>query len=386
VVSNFLRLTRSYEEPDKYFISFSGRRRRKIGLGKVKKSEGVKKLRKKTSLVIMLIATFTISLFAKPQFVTKVTAQDYTETEGTLDGADFVLRIPDQWNGMLVVLCRGYSHTPVADVRTVAPFSEMAPILLSKGCAVAASNYGVGGFCVSEGVNSTYQLTEYIIDNYDVTGKVFLIGGSMGGAVALLLGEKYPELYSGVIDIFGSKEMKSQYETKVRWASLNDSELTAELTALTAPAPPYMFPTLATLRAFCTLSATDIKSSLGGTPQEKPEAYESVSPVYHANISIPVITVHGTSDALVPYSQSLIYQEAVANAGRSYLYRLYNVTGGQHGSSDVMAEVSARFDELAAWSDVIPEGLTIGVMLLLSTVAAIVGIRYLRKRPKWKRR
>jgi len=35
---------------------------------------------------------------------------------------------------------------------------------------------------------------------------------------------------------------------------------------------------------------------------------------------------------------------------------------------------------------VVPEGLTIGVMLLLSTVAAIVGIRYLRKRPKWKRR
>ena len=34
---------------------------------------------------------------------------------------------------------------------------------------------------------------------------------------------------------------------------------------------------------------------------------------------------------------------------------------------------------------VIPEDLTIGVMLLLSTVAAIVGIHILRKRPKWKR-
>jgi hypothetical protein len=33
----------------------------------------------------------------------------------------------------------------------------------------------------------------------------------------------------------------------------------------------------------------------------------------------------------------------------------------------------------------IPEGLSFGVMLLLSTVAAIVGISYLRKQPKWKR-
>ena len=32
----------------------------------------------------------------------------------------------------------------------------------------------------------------------------------------------------------------------------------------------------------------------------------------------------------------------------------------------------------------IPEGLTIGVMLLLSTVAVIVGMRYFRKRPKWQ--
>jgi len=41
-----------------------------------------------------------------------------------------------------------------------------------------------------------------------------------------------------------------------------------------------------------------------------------------------------------------------------------------------------------AFSDLdapIPEGLSVGVMLLLSTVAAIVGIRILHKRPKWKR-
>jgi len=40
-----------------------------------------------------------------------------------------------------------------------------------------------------------------------------------------------------------------------------------------------------------------------------------------------------------------------------------------------------KTDELG----VIPEGSTIGVMLLLSTIAAIVGISYLRKRPKRER-
>jgi hypothetical protein len=39
-----------------------------------------------------------------------------------------------------------------------------------------------------------------------------------------------------------------------------------------------------------------------------------------------------------------------------------------------------KTDELG----VVPEGLTIGVMMLLSTVAVIVGMRYFRKRPKWQ--
>ena len=37
-------------------------------------------------------------------------------------------------------------------------------------------------------------------------------------------------------------------------------------------------------------------------------------------------------------------------------------------------------------SGVVPEGLTIGAMLLLSTVAVMVGTRYYRKRPKWEKR
>jgi outer membrane protein assembly factor BamB len=36
-------------------------------------------------------------------------------------------------------------------------------------------------------------------------------------------------------------------------------------------------------------------------------------------------------------------------------------------------------------TEVIPEGITLAVMLLLSTVAVIVSIRYFRKRPKWQK-
>jgi hypothetical protein len=47
------------------------------------------------------------------------------------------------------------------------------------------------------------------------------------------------------------------------------------------------------------------------------------------------------------------------------------------GSTDLWL---IKTDELG----VIPEGLTIGVMLILSTIAVIVGTRYYRKRSRWE--
>ena len=337
---------------------------------------------KATSLTALLVSVFVLSALAGLQFIGEVSALEYTQTEGTLDDADFALRIPDPWNGMLVIICRGYSSTPTNPVMWLSFGSAM----LNEEFAIAASDFGAVGNCISKGVDSTYNLTRYIIDNYNVTGKVFLYGISMGGTIALLLGEKYPDIYSGVLDLAGPKDYKEHHAHKDRWENLSEAELTAELTALGAGIPPYMYSSLESFQDSLATGKIDIELETGGTPSSHPTAYENISPTYHANIMIPVITIHGTSDALVFFNQSVLYQDAVANAGRSHLYRLYNVTGGEHMHSSVMAEVPARFDELVAWSDVIPEGLTVGVMLLLSTVAAIVGIRILRKRPKWKRR
>ena len=330
----------------------------------LKKGEGVKKLRKKnrnrikvkaTSLTALIVSVLILSALAGVQFIEEVSAIDYTDYTGTLDSADWALRIPDPWNGMLVVVCRGYSPTGIADIRTSIVWST-ASVMLDQGFAIAGSTYGSGGFCIQKGVNSTYQLTMHVIDNYDVTGKVFLYGLSMGGAVALLLGEKYPDVYSGVLDLFGVKDLKDQHVRCSRWANLTDEELTAELTALTIPIPPFMFPSLQALRTFLATGVADFELETGGTPATQPKAYEDRSPTYHANIMIPVITVQGTSDVLVPFYESIMYQTAVANAGRSYLYRLYNVTGGQHVGPPVMAEVPARLDELVAWSDALTEG------------------------------
>jgi len=227
---------------------------------------------------------------------------------------------------------------------------------------LAESTYGEWGYCVKEGVIRTHQLTEYILDHYPVTGKVLLLGISMGGDVALQLGAKYPQLYDGVLDICGTKDAAAQYNDKMLYSSLtNDNDLIAALIAKGSAVPPYPFgnipnlPTLsdqlAAFRGFCLTSGGDIALACGGnTPEEKPKAYERISPTFSAaDLTIPTITVHGDKDGLVAYSQSIAFEAAVAANGDSNLYRLYTVVGGEHANSPVRAKIPVCMTLLLDW-------------------------------------
>jgi len=274
----------------------------------------------------------------------------YTQTNIVLGGANNTIKIPDNWNGKLVVLCRGYSSIAGFNPNTI-PLDTLSPLFIVKGYATAASNYGEGGYCVKEGVIRTHQLTEYVLDNYGVTGNVYLAGISMGGNIVLQLGAKYPELYDGVLDICGSKDLAAQYTDKMYYASIaDDIALGKEVVDRGGVNPPYPLPTIAAFRDYCLTSGTEIALACGGTPAEKPKAYERISPTFNAaDIALPTITVHGTADALVPYSTSIEFMNAVVAEGQSSLYRIYKVVGGQHANTPVLGQISPRFDQLVNW-------------------------------------
>ena len=313
-------------------------------------------------LISVVIATPLIaSAQATPQIiVTRRLGSGgwYTQTNIFLGGANNTIKIPDNWNGGLVMLCRGYSPTstdslappPLRFNPNTIPMDTYT-IFLAKGFATAASNYGEGGFCVKEAMIHTHQLTEYVINNYDVTGNVYLMGISMGGNVVLQLGAKYPDLYDGVLELCAPKDLQSQYTDKMFFAGIaDDAALSAILFSRFGVSVPYPTPNASMFRTFCLYSGIDIAIACGGTPEEKPQAYKRISPMFSAaDISIPTITVHGTKDALSPYSKSIEFMNAVAAEGHLDLYRLYKVVGGQHGDTQLTAQVSSRFDQLVNW-------------------------------------
>ena len=299
-----------------------------------------------TLILVASLATPLIStVLAKT--VTKTDIGDYTEYVGALDGANFVVRIPNEgWNGMLVIGCHGYmafNWNPNAQFAMDNLGGVGLPFaLVEQGFAYAASSYGEGGFPIKEAMIRTHQLTEYVIDNFGVTEKVFIIGFSMGGAIGLLLGEKYPELYDGVLDISGMRDIILGYTDSL--------EIIADIESIPEEIwntfPPSMQAYLSQVLVFLKQMTADMELQFGGTYDEKPQHYEKLNPVDNAKISIPMISVTGALDQLST-NQIYTFENAVAEAGCSEYYRLYVVPTGDHGNPPTINAALSHFAELA---------------------------------------
>ena len=330
--------------------------------------------------VLMLSAVlgtqFVATVSAKKPMVNHLTfgSLEYTQVLGTLGGADYELLIPDNWNGILVVGCKGYSHEELEiggpelgwlGVNPALQFGFGRLMMMNHQVAFAYSNFGTGGFCVKEGMIRTHQLTEYIMDNYEVTGEVYLVGFSMGGLVACLLGEKYPNLYDGVLDVCGAKDVIGQHEhhkTIVEMQGETDEE-TAELIREYLKGPPASLPaayvdsisdeSLLAMQANMAHPLEDKIIALGGTPESKPKAYQRISATYNAEIQIPVVSIIGGLDGSVPLEQHQLYYDAVSEAGSLDYYRSYLVTSGAHVDLPIFMAIfqppTAGFMKLRLW-------------------------------------
>ena len=289
-------------------------------------------------VVLLIVSTFSAPVLASRPDVTYDDTWDYTRYVGVLGGADYEIFMPDNWNGHLVIGCKGFT------VSTTTPFPTLEGINThqighlfmnstalapdGKKFAYAQSTYDEIGFCMKAGMLHTHQLTEYIIDNFHVTGKVFLIGLSMGGQIDLMLVDKFPDLYAGVLDVCGNKDTTAFYNY---WRDLANiptgatDEITANSIRTYLKGPPASLPAafvngipdakLLAMRAGALRVMADVEAQFGGTPESKPQAYDRLSPTCHAQISVPVVSLLARGDLLVPIQHFNAYYDAVTAAG-----------------------------------------------------------------------
>ncbi len=122
------------------------------------------------------------------------------DLNGTLNGAEYKIRVPAVWNGTLLV----WAHPSMAAALQIAP--DALPVtsptleeqLLSQGYALAGSSYKDS---LKEGSKRTLALTNFFNGEVGKPLRTILWGMSLGGDTTLALIENHPEIYDGAIPV-----------------------------------------------------------------------------------------------------------------------------------------------------------------------------------------
>jgi pimeloyl-ACP methyl ester carboxylesterase len=111
-------------------------------------------------------------------------------------GAKWAAEVPANWNGTLLVWGRGYSAKLGAP--ELAP-ANAKPLLLEKGYALLASDYGAAGWSLAEAVPAQTQAIAAFAQTYGQPKTTIAWGNSMGGLVTTALAEQARPMVDGAI-------------------------------------------------------------------------------------------------------------------------------------------------------------------------------------------
>jgi pimeloyl-ACP methyl ester carboxylesterase len=119
----------------------------------------------------------------------------------TRSGALYALYRPERWKGDLVLYAHGYT-APTEPIH-LPPIDDLRDLLLGQGFAVAYSSFSENGLAVRDGIRQTERLEALFGDRLGRPRRVFLVGSSLGGLIAVALAERHPDRYAGLLTVSG---------------------------------------------------------------------------------------------------------------------------------------------------------------------------------------
>ena len=142
--------------------------------------------------------------------ITATCPQGTISSAGALpgSGALFLFCVPpgSAWNGSVIVYAHGYVNPfdPVEIVDDVIGGVRLSEIVTSAGFAFATTSYRNTGLIVFEAEQDLLRTVHEFERQFGkVPGHILAAGVSEGAAVAVLAGERYPQLFDGVLAACG---------------------------------------------------------------------------------------------------------------------------------------------------------------------------------------
>ncbi|MEA2420918.1 MAG: hypothetical protein QOF55_17, partial [Thermoleophilaceae bacterium] len=300
----------------------------------------------------------------------------FNSENGWNHDAQFVIRFPNKWNGKLVI-----TGAPGIRKQYSSDFL-ISDFVLGEGYAYASTDKGNSGTqffqdgatpgdAVAEWNDRVTQLAiaakQAVAQRYGRPAqRTYVTGISNGGYLTRWQLEHHPELYDGGVDWEGTlfisagpnlfTYLPAALRNFPKYEATGDTAAhEAMIAAGFAPGSEFLWNdhygeywdlTQRTYReefdpdydgslqagiAFCQSGTPncDADYDYASRPQAVKDAVEKVS--LHGNIGKPMLTLHGTWDALLPIrTDSDIYNALINRAGKGSLHRYYVIEHGNH--------------------------------------------------------
>lgn len=152
----------------------------------------------------------TAALLAGPVDASADTGpREYT---GAIDGAEFLVKVPRRWNGTLMLFSHPYYTPEVPEGIGLANRPETETWLLEHGYALAASDFtGRNGAVYEQGQRDQLALLDWIDAHIGRPKRTIATGSSMGATLSLLLAERNPDSFAGVLAMCGPLDLAGSW-------------------------------------------------------------------------------------------------------------------------------------------------------------------------------
>jgi hypothetical protein len=131
------------------------------------------------------------------------------DLSGELHGAPYRIRVPENWNGTLLVFAHGYrdkaDHPGEVDNRTaeLAPSPALVAPLLAQGYALAGSAFKENGWAIEDGIQDIKDLTVFFRANVARPDHTVLWAVSLGTIISFKSMEQFGGIYDGALCMCG---------------------------------------------------------------------------------------------------------------------------------------------------------------------------------------
>jgi pimeloyl-ACP methyl ester carboxylesterase len=137
---------------------------------------------------------------------------------GEHEGAGYQIEVPADWNGTVVYFAHGFRGNP-PDLSVGPP--AIRDHLIENGYAWAASSYSANGYEPGIGAKDTVALRDVVREELGEPQRELIYGQSMGGNVATVALEQYPDAFDGAVSECGVLSGNDIFDYFLSWGALS---------------------------------------------------------------------------------------------------------------------------------------------------------------------